>query len=231
MTLATGTNLDQIAHRDINQTTGRRWVHNVGESISLFVAGSKSAIKETLKLIAAKGKVQIQAQNDDMEVTADKGLRISSVTKDITAAAKDGIVVTSGGGYARIGRNIDVHCPGTIEIRAANIVLSGPDGMNYAFPSMPHSELEGETVFSHMFDIGSMLHKDPGLEGAAYQIWTKERNPQLLAEGVISRIGRTLRVFTKEPKEVELVVGDNEWVTVHDEQHAGTAHGGEEGTA
>lgn len=135
MTISTGGNFDQVSQRDTNQTTGRRWVHNVGESISLFVsgvaAGTSGKIKETLKLIAAKGKVQIQAQSGEMELTADKDLKLASVTQDITAAAKDGIVATSGGGYARIkGGNIDIHCPGTLEIRAANIVLSGPDGMN-----------------------------------------------------------------------------------------------------
>jgi type VI secretion system secreted protein VgrG len=150
MTISTGTNFDQVAQRDTNQTTGRRWVHNVGESVSLFVSGivtgSKSAIKETLKLIAAKGKVQIQAQSDEMEVTADKDLKLSSVTRDITAAAKDGIVVTSGGAYARIkGGNIDIHCPGTLEIRAARIVLSGPDGMQVAMPEMP---VPGEHLYS-----------------------------------------------------------------------------------
>jgi type VI secretion system secreted protein VgrG len=43
----------------------RRWLHNVGQHISLFVAGVKDQI--ALKLIAAKGKVQVQAQSDAME--------------------------------------------------------------------------------------------------------------------------------------------------------------------
>ncbi|MCQ4146117.1 DUF2345 domain-containing protein, partial [Vogesella sp. AC12] len=70
LTLAAGTNIDQVAQRDLNQTSGRRWLHNVGQHISLFVAGVKD--KVSLKLIAAKGKVQVQAQSDAMELTADK---------------------------------------------------------------------------------------------------------------------------------------------------------------
>jgi type VI secretion system secreted protein VgrG len=69
-TLSAGTNLNLIAQRDANHTTGRRWLHNVGQHISLFVAGVKD--KVALKLIAAKGKVQVQAQSDAMELTADK---------------------------------------------------------------------------------------------------------------------------------------------------------------
>ena len=54
LTQTAGTNLDQIALRDSNQTTGRRWIHNVGQHISLFVSGVKDSI--ALKLIVAKGK-------------------------------------------------------------------------------------------------------------------------------------------------------------------------------
>ncbi|MDW5418243.1 type VI secretion system tip protein TssI/VgrG, partial [Iodobacter sp. CM08] len=51
-TITAGTNLDLVAQRDTNQTSGRRWIHNVGQHISLFVAGVKD--KVALKLIAAK---------------------------------------------------------------------------------------------------------------------------------------------------------------------------------
>ena len=53
-TVAAGTNLDLVAQRDTNQTSGRRWLHNVGQHISLFVTGVKDQI--ALKLIAAKGR-------------------------------------------------------------------------------------------------------------------------------------------------------------------------------
>ncbi|RMC90455.1 DUF2345 domain-containing protein, partial [Aquitalea palustris] len=40
-TLSAGTNLNLVAQRDSNETTGRRWLHNAGQHISLFVAGVK----------------------------------------------------------------------------------------------------------------------------------------------------------------------------------------------
>jgi type VI secretion system secreted protein VgrG len=75
-TLSAEQNLNLVAQRDANHTTSRRWIHNVGKSISLFVAGVKD--KVALKLIAAKGKVQVQAQSDAMEITADKDVTITS---------------------------------------------------------------------------------------------------------------------------------------------------------
>ncbi|MEO4028730.1 type VI secretion system Vgr family protein [Chromobacterium vaccinii] len=137
-TLAAGTNLNLVAQRDANHTTGRRWIHNVGKNISLFVTGV--ADKVALKLIAAKGKVQILAQSDSMELTADKDISITSCKERITVAAKEEILLTSGGAYIRIkGGNIEVHCPGTVSIKGASHNLSGPDQMNIAHPAFPQN--------------------------------------------------------------------------------------------
>ncbi len=94
--MAAGSNLDHIAQSDTNQTSGRRWLHNVGQHISLFVAGVKD--KVSLKLIAAKGKVQIQAQSDALELTADKDVTVTSCKDRITIAAKEEILLNVGGG-------------------------------------------------------------------------------------------------------------------------------------
>ncbi|WP_081543611.1 type VI secretion system Vgr family protein [Chromobacterium violaceum] len=96
-TLATGTNLNLVAQRDANHTTGRRWIHNVGKNISLFVTGVKD--KVAMKLIAAKGKIQIQAQSDAMELTADKDVTITSAKGFVHVAAEQELLLVSGGAY------------------------------------------------------------------------------------------------------------------------------------
>ncbi|KJH65669.1 DUF2345 domain-containing protein, partial [Chromobacterium violaceum] len=86
--------------------------------------------KVALKLIAAKGKVQVQAQSDAMELTADKDVTITSCKNVITVAAKEEILLTCGGGYIRIaGGNIEVHCPGQVSIKGASHNLSGPTSL------------------------------------------------------------------------------------------------------
>ncbi len=137
-TLAAGTNLDLVAQRDTNQTSGRRWIHNVGQHISLFVAGVKD--KVSLKLIAAKGKIQLQAQSDDIEITGDKDLKVTACKESITVVAKDEILVTAGGGYIRLkGGNIEIHCPGTVTVKGANHDVSGPAQMRPTLPLFPDS--------------------------------------------------------------------------------------------
>ncbi|MCP1291104.1 type VI secretion system tip protein VgrG [Chromobacterium sp. S0633] len=138
-TVAAGTNLDLVAQRDTNQTSGRRWIHNVGQHISLFVAGLQDKI--SLKLIAAKGKVQMLAQSDSVEVTADKDVTVTSCKERITVAAKREILLNvSGGAYIRIaGGNIELHCPGKVSVKGASHQMSGPAQMTVTHPDYPQS--------------------------------------------------------------------------------------------
>ncbi|MFC7421598.1 DUF2345 domain-containing protein, partial [Iodobacter arcticus] len=63
----------------------------------------------------------------DLKVTACKGL--------LSVSAKDEILVTAGGGYIRLkGGNIEIHCPGTVTVKGANHVLSGPTSLNAPLP-------------------------------------------------------------------------------------------------
>ncbi|NHQ88449.1 type VI secretion system tip protein VgrG [Iodobacter sp. HSC-16F04] len=131
-TLSAGTNLDFVAQRDSNQTSGRRWIHNAGSHISLFVAGVKDKI--ALKLIAAKGKIQLQAQSDDIEITGDKDLKVTACKGLLSISAKDEVLVTAGGGYIRLkGGNIEIHCPGAVTVKGANHDMSGPASLTPQF--------------------------------------------------------------------------------------------------
>jgi type VI secretion system secreted protein VgrG len=136
--ITAATNLDLVAQRDTNQTTARRWLHNVGQNISLYVRGIKDKI--SLKLLAEQGKIQVQAQHGEIEITGDQNIQITSCKGKIQIAAEDELVVTCGGAYVRLkGGNIDVHCPGTLSMKAAQHQLSGPGSMNVAFPQFPNS--------------------------------------------------------------------------------------------
>jgi type VI secretion system secreted protein VgrG len=139
-TLTTGTNLDQVAQRDTSQTTARRWIHNVGESMSLYVSGSGNKIKETMKLIAAKGKFQMQAQSGEIELTADQAIQMTSISQEIKAAAAKDITMTSGGGYIKLGGgNIDIHAPGMVSIKCAKLVIEGAVSLTEVMPVFPSS--------------------------------------------------------------------------------------------
>ncbi|MEM5426814.1 DUF2345 domain-containing protein, partial [Paraburkholderia ferrariae] len=73
-----------------------RFTVAAGELISLF------AQKLGLKLIAGKGKVEIQAQSDDMDLISDKNMQIRSANGRVTIEAKEELILKCGGSYVRI---------------------------------------------------------------------------------------------------------------------------------
>ncbi|WP_116136261.1 type VI secretion system Vgr family protein [Trinickia diaoshuihuensis] len=110
--------------------SGKSLIASIGEKLSLFVQNAG------MKLFAAKGKIEIQAQSDAIELTAQKGVKLISATDAITAAAKKEILLTSGGAYIRIADgNIQIHAPGKVDVKGAAHNFSGPTRLDPAFPS------------------------------------------------------------------------------------------------
>ena len=114
----TGKSLQQSAGDNIISTSGghtdfsalKRFTVAAGERVSLF------AQKLGIKMFAGKGKVEIQAQGDEMTLDALKDIRISSSEGKLIISAKQEIVLTSGGGYIRIA-------DGTVECAAPEKII------------------------------------------------------------------------------------------------------------
>ena len=127
VTMAANTNLDQIAQRDINQTSGRRWIHNIGESASLFVDGGKAKIKYTFKITVAKGDMQQRVLTGKYVVEANDDIVFKTKGKYIIEAEK-GVWIKGEGGLIHVGNQIDLHNPGILSVKAADYDFAGPAG-------------------------------------------------------------------------------------------------------
>ena len=148
MVLAAQQNLDTVSLRDTQQTTTRRWIHNAGKKISLFVLGIADVLN--LKLITAKGHAKLEAQSGDIEITGDKNLRVYASKKKITATAGEELVLVCGGAYVRLkGGNIEFGSPGDISFKSTGRTFDGPTSMEIAFPVMPNSETEWIAIQPH----------------------------------------------------------------------------------
>ncbi|MDR2014973.1 MAG: DUF2345 domain-containing protein, partial [Azoarcus sp.] len=122
-------NLDTVSLRDTQQTSARRWIHNVGKKISLFVVGI--AGKFNLKLITAKGHAKLEAQSGDVEITGDASLRVTACKQKLVAVAGEEMLIACAGAYIRMkGGNIDIHCPGPVSFKSAGHSLDGPASMD-----------------------------------------------------------------------------------------------------
>lgn len=87
-----------------------------GEAVSLF------AQKHGMKLIASRGKVDIQAQSDAMTVQADKKLELYSINDEIMIGATQGITLYSGSAYIKLkDGSIEIGAPGEIRVRKGEL--------------------------------------------------------------------------------------------------------------
>jgi type VI secretion system secreted protein VgrG len=222
ITITSGTNLDQIAQRDTQQATGRRWAHNVHESISLFVAGTKAKISDTFKLIAAKGNIQMQAQDGKLEATAQNDVTITSVNGKIVIQAPKEILLAAGGGYIRIGADIEIHNPGKQSLKAASFNMSAPVRLDTRLPSLPQFVPPEDRRYSLQVDLADFVGMNPDTGHAIKQLpyEFRTRRSEVLYRGVTNIQGDTARLYTSDAQDVVLDVGDGDWTLSMDIKHS-----------
>ncbi|KVD74822.1 type VI secretion system Vgr family protein [Burkholderia ubonensis] len=164
--------------RSVHVAAGKSLLASIGQKLSLFVQNAG------IKLFAGKGKVEIQAQSDSIEVTAQKTVKVLSATDRIEIAADQGILLTSSGGYIRIaGGNIEIHAPGKVDVKGASHAFSGPASMGYPLPSprpdqpgqleLLHKYVNGEAVKGGLFtvrDVNGAVLKKGALDGNGYTV-------------------------------------------------------------
>lgn len=131
MGLSTQQSLHAAATEHINLVSGsstyvsaaKSWIASVGEKLSFFAQNAG------IKLFAGKGKVELQAQSDNIEITADKTVKVISTADAVAVTAQKEITLNAGGATIRLaGGSIYVHAPGTVEIKGARFVVDGPAG-------------------------------------------------------------------------------------------------------
>ncbi|MCK0746822.1 DUF2345 domain-containing protein, partial [Chromohalobacter nigrandesensis] len=163
--------------------------------LSLFVQ------KAGIKLFAARGKVDLQAQDGEMAFTAEKGVKVTSTEGRIEINADNGILLQSGGGYIRIeGGNVDVHGPGKIDVKGAQHDFGGPKSMPMSFDPLPESQGPYEQYFT-------LSDKRSGntLPYASYRVETAEGK---MFEGRADAEGNTQKILTRKPEQLKVTILD-----------------------
>ncbi|MGA4289075.1 type VI secretion system Vgr family protein [Ralstonia nicotianae] len=130
--IASDAHTNLVSGQSTHIAAGRSLIASVVETISLFVQNAG------MKLFSGKGKVQIQAHADDVEVSAHKAVRLASVTDSIHVVAKKEVLLTAGGAYIRIADGkIEVHAPGMLDFKGSDHAFGGPAQMNADHPAFP----------------------------------------------------------------------------------------------
>jgi type VI secretion system secreted protein VgrG len=167
-----------VSGQSTHIAAGKSLLASVGEKLSLFVQNAG------MKLFAAKGKVEVRAQSDNIELTAQKAVKVVSTTDSIEIAADQGILLTSGGAYIKIaGGNIEVHAPGTVDVKGAQRLFNGPASMGYPLPSS-RPDAPGQLELLHKYA------NEEAVKGGAFSVF--DANGTLLNKGALDASGHTI---------------------------------------
>ena len=158
----------------------------------------------------------MQAQDGQLEATAQNDVTITSVTGKVTIQAPREILLAAGGGYIRIGADIEIHNPGAQSQKAAEFSLSGPASMNSNMPRLPKApQLIDPTkpLYSQQIDMSHLAYHDGLLafssKNKPYRVYDQEGN--FIASGTTDECGMTDRIFTNEPKELLVLFDEGAW--------------------
>ncbi|MBA0190213.1 DUF2345 domain-containing protein, partial [Pectobacterium odoriferum] len=158
--LSAGENVISTSGKHTDFSALKRFTVAAGERVSLF------AQKLGIKIFASKGKVEIQAQGDEMTLDALKDIRISSSEGKLVISAKQEIILTSGGGYIRIADGV-VECaaPDKIIQRAAVWQKFGGQSLSQAAQSWESVDFAVTPKVLRISDNSPVVGQKLGLTG------------------------------------------------------------------
>jgi type VI secretion system secreted protein VgrG len=194
--LSADQHLNLISGQNMHIAAGKSLIASVSEKISLFVQNAG------MKLFAGKGKVEVQAHSDNIELTAQKTLKLLSATEKVEAAAKQEILLTSGGAYIRVrDGNIEIHAPGKTDVKGGQHSFAGPTQMSAAIPTMPGSEGNYDQAF-----IAHWAGTDIPAANTRFQMFS---DGTLISQGVTNDLGETGLTQSHVPKDVVIKFLEN----------------------
>lgn len=122
--LAAGQSLIATTGQDADISIGKKFRLAVNETLSLF------AKQLGIKLFAAAGKVEIQAQSDALDMFAQKDLQISSQNGKVTVSAQTELLLECGGAWIQMkGGNIMLGGSGNVTVKAGTLEKLGAASM------------------------------------------------------------------------------------------------------
>ncbi|TDR27058.1 DUF2345 domain-containing protein, partial [Hydromonas duriensis] len=187
--------------QDLSLSVGKRLGASVARGIGLFTQALG------IKLFAAKGKVEIQAQSDSIDIIADKVMKLISAKGGIEISAKKSILLTAGGSYIRIdGTGIEEGTPAVWKAHAAAHGLPGPKDV----PAPPHTFNVKPTdmMISRFYSDG---------EGASQAPYKVKFSDGSVRTGQLSANGRAI-LTDVPPGPAEVEIGEDQRTLVIKEE-------------
>ncbi|KAI3591824.1 VgrG protein [Cupriavidus sp. U2] len=174
--LSANENLIATATNHVDVSAIKRFTVAAGERISIF------AQRLGIKLFAARGKVEIQAQRDEMRLMADQNITVTSANGRVVIEAKDELLLKCGGSYLRMSATgIEDGTRGERTIRSNGMARQGPASLAQSMNEM------SRTAFNDAYVLRNEITGDP-LSDHPYEILRDDGSKIV---GVTDASGRT----------------------------------------
>ncbi|EFA4950735.1 TPA: type VI secretion system tip protein VgrG [Escherichia coli] len=155
--LSAGHTLTATAGENADMTIFKRLTVAAGEAISLFTQ------KMGIKIFAARGNVDIQAQSDAMRLQAGQQMAINSINGEIILNAAQGITLTSrGGAYIKLKDGaVEIGAPGKIDLKSGNILWGGSASLEQALKPAVVEEPQFRNTMNGRFRVVNKRDNQP----------------------------------------------------------------------
>ena len=196
----------ESAQGSINLSAQKNIIAHAQDKVSLFAA------QKGLKAFAAKGKVELQAQDDAIEAIARKVIKLISTEDKIEITSPKEIVLTAGGSQLKInGDGIFTTTGGKFESKAGQHSFVGGAKVSYEVPELPSSG-----PFTKVFHFVSL--EGEKMENAMIQIYEKINENYVFK--LDSKIDKSIFRLENDEKNIEYkaLVGFDDWVSWFDDE-------------
>lgn len=116
-----GESIALMSGKNTDISTGSSFTVAASDTVSLFAENAG------MRLFAGGGKVEIQAQDDKMALSASQDVTLTSAEGCVKIDASQQLILSCGGAYIKLsGGNIELGCPGNIVLKSTNLQEGGP---------------------------------------------------------------------------------------------------------
>lgn len=171
--------INQIAGDSINLSTQKNLVAHVQNRISLFAA------QNGIKQVAAKGKFEVHAQSDGIDLLAKQGIQIISTEDRIEITSPKEIVFTAQGSQLKLnGSGIFPTTGGKFEVKAGQHLFMGGVKANSVLPHLPVMNLKPDDL------VLEYLHSDGSpVKGADFEVLLSDGS---IRKGKLDALGKAV---------------------------------------
>ncbi len=199
----------ESASGSINLSAQKNIIGHAQDKISLFAA------QKGLRAYAAKGKLELQAQDDAIEAIAKKVIKLISTEDKIELTSPKEIVLTAGGSQLKINANgVFSTTGGKFESKAGQHLFTSGAKVSYEVPELPSSG-----PFTKAFHFVSL--EGEKIENAIIQVYEKINDSYKFKIG--SKIDKSIFKLDESEENIEYkaLVGFDDWVSWFEEEEEG----------